>query len=134
MKFTAEIESNNMLHFVGLTITHNVQSNNNFSFSILVYRKPTSTSLYTNFNSFTPLAYRLSVFRSLIHRALRLCSSWQSIHTEIQCVRSMLLRNSYPSRILDRIIKSLIDSFVNPRVMYGPAKDRLSVHWSTLPR
>ena len=44
-------------------------------YSTLVYRKPTSTYLYMNFNIFTPLQYRLSAFKCLVYRALRLCSS-----------------------------------------------------------
>jgi len=127
MKFTCEVETNNSLHFIGLTIMHSVLPNNMFGFSTSVYRKPTSTSLYMNFNSFTPLQYRLSVFKCLVYRALRLCSSWQLIHNEIQTLRSMLLRNSFPSWILDRIIKSLINSSINPLIKFGPAKERVYI-------
>lgn len=64
------------------------------------------------------------MFKSLVNRALRLCSTWNLVHTEIQNVRSMLLRNCFPSWILDRIIKSLLNSFVNPRVQFGPVRER----------
>src|SRR5688572_3346319 len=124
MKFTCKIERN-FLHFIGLTIMHSVLSNNRFCYSTSVYRKPTSTSLYMKFNSFTPLSCRLSVFKCLIYRALRLCLSWNLIHDEIQILRSMLLRNAFPSWILDRIIKSLLNSSINPLVKFGPAKERL---------
>jgi hypothetical protein len=127
MKFTCETENNNSINFIGLTIMHNVLSDNNFGFSTSVYRKPTSTSLYMNFNSFTPLSYRLSVFKSLVYRAFRLCSTWNLVHTDIQIVRSMLLRNCFPSWILDLIIKSLLNSFINPIVKFGPVKERLYI-------
>ena len=39
----------------------------------------------------------------------------------------MLLRNSFPSWILDRIIRSLLNNFINPLVKFGPAKERLYI-------
>ena len=80
-----------------------------------------------NFNSFVPLMYRLSVVKCLVSRALRLCSTWNLFHLEIECLRSMLLRNSYPSRLLDRIIKNSVSLFINPTVKFGPSKDRLYI-------
>jgi hypothetical protein len=126
MKFTYETECNNALHFIGLTVSHDVSACN-FGFSTTVYRKPTSTSLYMNFNSFTPLQYRLSVFKCLVFRALKLCSSWASVSDEIQALRSMLLRNAFPSWVLDRIIRFSLNSFLNPTLRFGPAKERLYV-------
>ena len=75
MRFTYEAETNNCISFSGVTITHSL-SNNLHGYQTSVYRKPTSTALFTNYNSFTPLTYRLSVFRCLIYRAYHLCSSW----------------------------------------------------------
>ena len=92
-----------------------------------VYRKPTSTSLFMNFNSFVPLTYRLSVFKCLAYRALRLCSTWQLFHVEVNSIKSMLLRNAYPSYILDRIIKFAVSNYVKPNIVYGPRKDRLYI-------
>jgi len=39
----------------------------------------------------------------------------------------MLLRNAYPSWILDRIIKRSINTFMHPSVKYGPKKERLYI-------
>ena len=128
MRFTFETEANDCIHFIGLTITHNTSSNNVHSYVTSVYRKPTSTSLFMNFNSFTPLAYRLSVFKCLVYRALRLCSTWSLFHDEVTSVKSMLLRNAFPAWILDRIIKSSVSKFINPSVvMYGPSKERVYI-------
>src|ERR1700759_2475744 len=92
-----------------------------------VYRKPTSTSLFMNFNSFVPLMYRLSVFKCLVSRAIQLCSTWSLFHVEIDNVRSMLLRNAYPSWLLDLIVKNAVSSFLNPNVKFGPQKERLYI-------
>ena len=39
----------------------------------------------------------------------------------------MLLRNAYPSWLLDRIIKDSVDSYINPNVKFGPHKERLYI-------
>ena len=39
----------------------------------------------------------------------------------------MLLRNAYPSWLLDRIIRNSVSNFVNPNVKFGPHKDRLYI-------
>src|ERR1700743_2394430 len=56
MRFTYESESNDCIHFIGLTITiTHLTENNRHIYLTSVYRKPTSTSLFMNFNSFVPL-------------------------------------------------------------------------------
>jgi hypothetical protein len=127
MRFTYESESNESINFIGLTIKHKPSVINLHGFETSVYRKPTSTSLFTNFNSFTPFAYRLSVFKCLLYRAFHLCSSWNLFHEEVDRIKSLLLRNSYPSWILDRIIKFSVSNFVQPNVKYGPHKERLFI-------
>src|SRR5262245_58539531 len=108
-----------------MTVKHKLIDNGGHGYETTVYRKPTSTSLFTNYQSFTPLVYRLSVFKCLIYRAYHLCSSWNLFNAEIVNIRSMLLRNAYPSWILDRIIKQSVSNFVQPpAAKYGPNKER----------
>jgi hypothetical protein len=127
MRFTYETEVNNCISFIGLNITHD-DLNNEHRYITSVYRKPTSTSLFTNYNSFTPIGYRLSVFKCLIYRAYHLCSNWKLFHEEITHVRSMLLRNSYPAWILDKIIKISVSKFTGPKcVVFGPSNDRIYI-------
>jgi len=63
----------------------------------------------------------------LIFRAFHLCSSWSLFHVEVSKLRSMLLRNAYPSWILDRIIKHSVTNFMQPRVKCGPRGERVYV-------
>ena len=126
IRFTYESEANDCIHFIGLTITHCSLSNSN-GYSTSVYRKPTFTGLYTNYNSFTPLAYRLSALKCLLYRAFNLSSTWSLFHKEITSLRSMLLRNAYPSSILDRIIKASISNFITNNHKFGPNRERLYV-------
>lgn len=128
MRFTFETEVNDSINFVGLSIAHKRSGNSSdFGYATSVYRKPTSNPLFTNFNSFIPLAYLLSVFRCLLHRAKHLCSSWYSFHSEISSVRSMLLRNAFPAWILDRLIKSFVNECFDSTRKFGPHKERFYV-------
>src|SRR5207248_7131005 len=122
MRFTYETETDNRISFIGLTIEHS-PLNNTHGYQTSIYQKPTSTSLFTNFNSFTPLVYRLSVFKCLVYRAYHLCSSWSLFHIEITKIRAILLRNAFPAWLLDRIIKRSVANFVQPKVKFGPAKE-----------
>ena len=122
MKFTHETEENNSIHFVGLSISHN-----DLGYSTTVYRKPTSTSLCMNFNSFIPMLYKLSVVKCLVQRALQLCSSWEFFHSEISIIKAMMLRNAYPSYVLDRIVKTSLYNYLNPKTKIGPCKERIYI-------
>jgi len=126
MRFTYETENNNSINFIGVTITH-TSSNNLHGYQTSVYRKSTCTGLFTNYNSFTPLIYRLSVFKCLVYRAYHLCSSWNLFHEEISNLRTMLLRNAYPSWVLDRIVKCSLNKFIQPNLKYGPNKERVYI-------
>src|SRR5687768_17060822 len=126
---SSETENNDSVNFIGVNITHSPPDNmhnNLHGYFTSVYIKPTSTPLFTNYNSFTPINYRLSVFKCSIHRAYLLCSSWSVFHAEI-CNRqeicnilSMLVRNDYTSWVLDRLIKCSVANFMHPIVKCGP--------------
>ena len=90
MRFTYETENNDSVNFIGLTVKHET-INNMHNYETSVYKKPTSTALFTNFNSFTPLAYRVSVFKCLIFRAFQLCSNWKLCHTEVVSLKERIL-------------------------------------------
>ena len=98
MRFTYETENNDSINFIGLTIKHET-INNMHNYETSVYKKPTSTALFTNFNSFTPLAYRVSVFKCLIFRAFQLCSNWKLCHTEVVSLKERILGVSWTGRI-----------------------------------
>jgi len=53
-------------------------------------------------------------------------------YCEVTSIRSMLLRNAYPSWILDRIIKRSVAQFVQPNVTTGPKKKPLYIGLSFL--
>ena len=72
IKFTSETEMNNSLSFLDIKI---VRENNKFTTS--VYRKPTFSGVFTNFESFIPNSYKYALIFTLLHRAFKLCSNFE---------------------------------------------------------
>ena len=69
IKFTVEHKINHYLHFLNIDIKFI-----NGIFKTSINNKPTSTDLYTEWNSFCPLSYKQSTIRSLFNRLIKLCS------------------------------------------------------------
>ena len=67
----------------------------------------TSTVLYTNFVNFTPYSYKIGSIKTLIHRAYEISSSWTSFNKEISNVKHLLIKNMYPSYLIDQQVKCL---------------------------
>ena len=66
IKFTSEIEENGSLSFLDIKISH---ENNKFVTS--VYRKPTFSEIFTNFESFIRNLYKRWLTETLLHRCFR---------------------------------------------------------------
>ena len=68
IQVTLEIEENSKLSFLAILIEHS-KVNGHLDFVTSVYRKPTFSGQYLNFNSINPLSHKLTVTRILFHRA-----------------------------------------------------------------
>ena len=62
----------------------------------------TSIGLYTNFVSFTAYSYKIGLIKTLIHRTYEISSFWISINEEISSVKHLLMKNMYPSYLIDK--------------------------------
>ena len=110
IQFTHELENNGSLPFLDINIT---RTNGHFSTS--VFHKPTSTGLFTNFNSFIPMTYKKGLLLSLISRYFSICSSYQSFHCELQNLKQIFSRNGYPISLIDNCIRSFLDKIFSPK-------------------
>ena len=70
-----------------------------------VYRKPTFTGLYLQWNSFAPTQQKVSLLRSLTSRAVKICSD-SMLSQELDKLRNIFLDNGYPSLVIERAVKS----------------------------
>ena len=74
------------------------------SFSTTVYRKPTHTDLYLNWDSHYTIANKYSVVNTLHHRARALCSNQQLLKEEEEdYVQNVLTKNKYPTWAVNRV-------------------------------
>jgi len=102
IQFTYEEEENSQLSFLDtMTYTKNDNSIGHF-----VFRKPTCTNKYLNFDSFHPNAHKISVIDSLVSRGLRL-SDELHIEEELQFVTSVLIKNGYPHKMISASIRKI---------------------------
>ena len=71
--------------------------------SITVYRKPTHTDQYLQWDSNHHLSAKFSVIYTLSHRAFTVCSKPELLHQERECLRKALTKCKYPKWALDKV-------------------------------
>ena len=104
MKFTSELEENDVLPFLDIKVIRS-----GLSFITYVYRKPTFSGMYTNYNSFLTEIYKTGLVCTLLFRLYTICSDWNLIHSEIEHMRTVMKRNAYPDRLLNKVIKRFLE-------------------------
>ncbi len=92
IQFTREECQDNKLPFLDCLICINEDR----TISTEVYRKPTHTDHYLQFDSHHPLVHKLSVIRTLFHRADTVVSNPAKISQEKEYVKSALRDCQYP--------------------------------------
>ena len=78
-----------------------------------IYRKPTSTDMYTHFFSAHPMATKKGVLIGLFLRALRLCSN-EHLATEIDHIFRAFTRLHYPKYIIHQTLTTARSRFLHP--------------------
>ena len=76
IKFSFEVEKKNF-SFLDVKI---FRENNKFTTS--VFRKPTISGVFTNFDSFIPISYKHGLVNTLIFRCFKICSSYEKLHNQ----------------------------------------------------
>ena len=77
------------------------------SLSITVYRKPTHTDQYLQWDSHHHLSAKFSVIQTLSHRASTVCSNLELLQKEKQHLRKALTKCNYSKWALDKVEKRL---------------------------
>ena len=100
IQFTAEDQrEDGAMPFLGILVTPGRDG----SLSTSVYRKPTHTDLYLQWDSHHTLTAKYSVTGTLQHRANTICSNTQLLHKEDQHLKNALKNCKYPTWALNRI-------------------------------
>ena len=115
IKFTSEIEENNSISFLDIKIN---RDNNRFLTS--VYRKPTFSGVFTNFDSFIPLSYKSGLISSLLYKAFKLCSNFEIFLQEM--IFYLFKRNGYLSNFIDKC-----ENFRREKSIFVSTKEGISL-------
>ena len=110
INFSIEKEKDSCLPFLDVNIFRE-----NEKFTTNVYRKNTFSGVYTNFKSFIPETYKIGLIKSLLFRCFSLCSDFIKFHHEIDKLKIILYKNSYPRDLIDKCIKEFLDKIQTPK-------------------
>ena len=99
-----EIEENGSLSFLDITINREIKK-----FETSVYRKPTISDVFTNFESFIPNLGKFELIETLLYRSFRLCSIYENFYREIETLKSILKHNNYSQNFMNQCIKKFLN-------------------------
>ena len=103
IQFTYEREQANQISFLDVLITRKKDG----SIQTSVYRKPTHTDVYLNWNAHAPNIWKTATVRSLVRRAFTICSNNTSLNAELNHLTNVFTKyNEYPMKIIKNIIQN----------------------------
>ena len=86
-----------------------------------MYRKPTHTNLYLQWDSHHTIAAKYSVVNTLHHRARAVCSNPQLLKKEEEHLHMVLIENKYPAWTLNRVKMKISAPYNLDQNKGGPA-------------
>ena len=102
-------------------------------FSTSVYRKPTFTGLFTNFDSFIPILYKRGLINTLLFRYFNISLSYASFYAEVEKFKRIINLNGYPKNFFHRIVRCFLNNiFEKPSSTSEPIEPKRIVLF-TLP-
>ena len=109
ISFTCDVETETILPFLDIKIKRGIDS-----FTTSIYRKPTFTGLLSKFYDFAPLEYKENLISTLVCRAYRISSDYFSFDSEIQFLKSILQKNGYPLKFIEKHIRRMLKKLYTP--------------------
>lgn len=99
IKFTIEIETNNQINFLDLTL---IRTNSN-DLKYEIYRKPTSTDIIIPHNSYHSPQIKTSAFNFLFHRLLQTPLDQKSYQKELDIIKLIGRNNQYTPEYIQKL-------------------------------
>ena len=100
---------------------------NNQNLKLQTYHTSTYTGLLLNFKSFRSFSYKISLIKCLIDRSFKICNNWNSVHNDIENIRSNLIKNADALFLTDKVIKKYLHYKLSDK--QNQLKDRSEVHY-----
>ena len=82
-----------------------------------VYRKPTFSPVFTNYESFIPTYQKRGLLHTLLHRSFSICCDFKTFHFEIDHLKTILIKNNYPLNFIDSCNKSFLNKLYKLKVV-----------------
>ena len=101
LKFTSEAENDNSFSYLHIKITS-------------VYREPTFSGVFAHYESYFDQTYKKSLIDILLFCCFSVCSDYNLFDLEVENLRAILKKSSYPSGIIEQSIKSFLNKLHYP--------------------
>ena len=79
----------------------------------------------------TLFSYNISLIKCLIDSSFKICNTWNSFHNDIENIKSNLIKNVYPTFLIDKVIKKYLDYKFSSN--QNQLEDTVDVHCFKLP-
>ena len=83
------------------------------TYRLQFFHKKTYTELLLNYFSFVPDSYKYGLSKTLIDRMYRINSTWTSFDNDLKNLKQVLLKNQYPLRMIDNVIKKYLQNAIS---------------------
>ena len=90
---------------------------NNGKFVSSAYRKPTFSSVFTNYKSSIPMYSEWGFLYILFQRSFNVCCNFKTFHSEIYYLKTNVRKNSYLTNFMDLCFKSFLTTFHTTKVL-----------------
>ena len=93
-----------------------------------IFRKATFRGVFSNFNSFLPVAYKFGLVYTLLHRCFQICSTYEKFHEKIVLLKDIFKRNEYPKAFIDKCITNFLNKlFVSKKIVHTSEKKQVLI-------
>ena len=75
-------------------------------FTTTIYRKPTFSGVYSNYERFSPSIYKFDTVYTLVYRCFHICSNLIQFHRELTFPQQIFQKNGYPENLISKFLKS----------------------------
>lgn len=100
ISFTLEMENNNKINFLDLSISRDPTNQLKFS----IFRKPTQTDHAIPDHSNHPQQHKLAAFHCYVNRLLNIPLSKEAYNNEVKILKQIAYNNHYEPKMIDRLI------------------------------
>ena len=99
IQFTLEIEENNKINFLELTV-YKAQN----EFKLKIFRKPTTTDITIHATSHHPISQKMAAYNSFVHKLLTIPMEPSDYEEELNIIKQIAVANGYKSSTIDKLI------------------------------